>query len=257
MKEPKTIDVLLLILLGAIWGSAFFNIKIATYTYDPVTLVFLRVFFALVALGLYCLYKKIKILAFSNNWKIYAIVGLTNITIPFLLIAYGTNVVDSYLSAILMSTTPLSGTLLAHFFIKNEKLNIFKSTGVLIGFVGIVFLFFDKLVISESNLFYALVILCGSTFYVVGGILTLRFLKNDNFMVINFSCTLLYLSRTLGKLKSLCRIYYCINLFRNFSNWYCLVIKIPYFDKSRNGFSNTSCLFNTNIWSYIWIFNYG
>ena len=110
MREPKTIDVLLLILLGAIWGSAFFNIKIATYTYDPVTLVFLRVFFALVALGLYCFYKKIKILAFSNNWKMYAIVGLTNITIPFLLIAYGTNVVDSYLSAILMSTTPLSGT---------------------------------------------------------------------------------------------------------------------------------------------------
>ena len=179
MREPKTIDVLLLILLGAIWGSAFFNIKIATYTYDPVTLVFLRVFFALVALGLYCFYKKIKILAFSNNWKMYAIVGLTNITIPFLLIAYGTNVVDSYLSAILMSTTPLSGTLLAHFFTKNEKLNIFKSIGVLIGFLGIVFLFFDKLVISESNLFYALVILCGSTFYVVGGILTLKFLKNE------------------------------------------------------------------------------
>ena len=40
MREPKTIDVLLLILLGAIWGSAFFNIKIATYTYDPITLVF-------------------------------------------------------------------------------------------------------------------------------------------------------------------------------------------------------------------------
>ena len=49
----------------------------------------------------------------------------------------------------------------------------------LIGFLGIIFLFFDKLVISESNLFYALVILCGSTFYVVGGILTLKFLKNE------------------------------------------------------------------------------
>ena len=33
MKEPKTIDVLLLILLGAIWGSAFFNIKIATFSF--------------------------------------------------------------------------------------------------------------------------------------------------------------------------------------------------------------------------------
>ncbi len=178
MREPKTIDVLLLILLGAIWGSAFFNIKIATYTYDPITLVFVRVFFALVALGLYCAYRNVKILAFSKDWKIYALVGLTNITIPFLLIAYGTNVVDSYLSAILMSTTPLSGTLLAHFFTKNEKLNFFKSVGVIIGFLGILFLFFDKLVITETNVFYAIVILCGSTFYVIGGILTLKFLKN-------------------------------------------------------------------------------
>tara|TARA_B100000945_G_scaffold276194_1_gene240638 strand:- start:1413 stop:2303 length:891 start_codon:yes stop_codon:yes gene_type:complete len=178
MREPKTIDVLLLILLGAIWGSAFFNIKIATYTYDPITLVFVRVFFALMALGIYCAYRKVKILAFSKDWKMYALVGLTNITIPFLLIAYGTNVVDSYLSAILMSTTPLSGTLLAHFFTSNEKLNIFKSTGVVVGFLGILFLFFDKLVISEDNIFFALVILCGSTFYVIGGILTLKFLKN-------------------------------------------------------------------------------
>ena len=77
-----------------------------------------------------------------------------------------------------MSTTPLSGTLLAHFFTSNEKLNIFKSVGVVIGFLGILFLFFDKLVISESNIFYVIVILCGSTFYVVGGILTLNFLKN-------------------------------------------------------------------------------
>ena len=109
----------------------------------------------------------------------YALVGLTNITIPFLFIAYGTNVVDSYLSAILMSTTPLSGTLLAHFFTSNEKLNFFKSAGVLVGFLGVLFLFFDKLVISENNLFYVIIILCGSTFYVIGGILTLKFLKDD------------------------------------------------------------------------------
>ena len=83
MREPKTVDVLLLILLGAIWGSAFFNIKIATYTYDPITLVFVRVFFALVALSFYCLYKNVKILAFSKDWKIYALVGLTNVQFLF------------------------------------------------------------------------------------------------------------------------------------------------------------------------------
>ena len=58
MREPKVIDIFLLLLLAVIWGSAFFNIKIATYTYDTFTLVFVRVFFAsvliiLVAIGLY------------------------------------------------------------------------------------------------------------------------------------------------------------------------------------------------------------
>ena len=124
MREARPIDLFLLVLLALIWGSAFFNIKIATYTYDTFTLVFVRVFFATVPLVLWCFYKKIKIMAFSKDWKIYAIVGLVNISLPFLLIAYGTDKVQSYLSAILMSSTPLSGTILAHFFTSNEKFNL-------------------------------------------------------------------------------------------------------------------------------------
>ena len=178
MREARPIDLFLLVLLGLIWGSAFFNIKIATYTYDTFTLVFVRVFFATVPLVLWCFYKKIKIMAFSKDWKIYAIVGLVNISLPFLLIAYGTDKVQSYLSAILMSSTPLSGTILAHFFTSNEKFNLTKSIGVIIGFLGVAILFFDKIVISDSNLIYALIILFASTLYVIGGIITLKFLKN-------------------------------------------------------------------------------
>jgi len=178
MREPKAIDIFLLVLLAAIWGSAFFNIKIATYTYDTFTLVFVRVFFATLLLVLWCFYKKIKIMAFSKDWKLYALVGIVNISMPFLLIAYGTDKVQSYLSAILMSSTPLSGTILAHFFTSNEKFNLTKSIGVTIGFIGVAILFFDKLVISESNLIYALIILFAATLYVIGGILILKFLKN-------------------------------------------------------------------------------
>ena len=178
MREARPIDLFLLVLLALIWGSAFFNIKIATYTYDTFTLVFVRVFFATIPLVLWCFYKKIKIMAFSKDWKIYAIVGLVNISLPFLLIAYGTDKVQSYLSAILMSSTPLSGTILAHFFTSNEKFNLTKGIGVIIGFLGVVILFFDKIVISDSNLIYALIILFASTLYVIGGIITLKFLKN-------------------------------------------------------------------------------
>ena len=45
MRQPKLLDYLLLILLALIWASAFFNIKIATYSFGPITIAFLRVFF--------------------------------------------------------------------------------------------------------------------------------------------------------------------------------------------------------------------
>ena len=45
MRQPKLLDYILLVLLALIWASAFFNIKIATYSFGPVTIAFLRVFF--------------------------------------------------------------------------------------------------------------------------------------------------------------------------------------------------------------------
>jgi drug/metabolite transporter (DMT)-like permease len=177
MREASTKDLLLLLLLSIIWGSAFFNIKIATYSYEPFTLAFVRVLFASIPLFLLCRFNKIKIEAFNKNWSRYALIGLCNIAIPFVLIAIGTAKINSYLAAILMSTTPLSGSLLAHLFTKNEKLSYMKSIGILIGFSGIVMLFFDKVIINNENYLYVLITILGSTFYCIGGLLTLK-LKN-------------------------------------------------------------------------------
>ena len=179
MKKAKTKDVLLLLLLGAIWGSSFFNIKIATYSFEPYTLALIRVIFASLFLVVFSLFYKIKINAFSKKWKIYALVGLCNITIPFSLIAIGTNKVDSYLAAILMSTTPLTGSILAHIFTKNEKITFLKSLGIVLGFMGVMLLFFDKLIINESNYLFAIIILVGSTFYSISGIMILKYLKKS------------------------------------------------------------------------------
>ena len=180
MREAKPVDLFLLVLLGVIWGSSFFNIKIATYSYDPFTLALIRVVFASIPLFLLCKYNNIKIEAFSKNWKPYALIGLCNIAIPFTLIAIGTAKINSYLAAMLMSTTPMSGSILAHFFTKDEKVNLLKSIGILIGFLGILFLFFDKLIINESNYIYVLITILGSTFYSIGGILTLRLRAKGN-----------------------------------------------------------------------------
>ena len=182
MREANTFDLSLLILLAIIWGSSFFNIKIATYSYDPITLALVRVIFASVPLLLLCKFSGIKIEAFGKNWNWYAIIGLCNIAIPFVLIAIGTAKINSYLAAILMSTTPLSGSILAHLFTKDEKLSFLKFLGVLVGFSGIILLFFDKVIINAENYLYALITILGSTFYCIGGLLTLKLRnkKNEN-----------------------------------------------------------------------------
>ena len=180
MKQPNLLDYLLLTILALIWASAFFNIKIATYSYGPVTIAFLRVFFGAIPVLLLCYFKKIKIEAFSKDWHWFAIIGFINLVAPFFLIAYGVKSVQSNLAAILMSTTPLSSTVLAHFYTKNEKFNFIKTIGILIGFSGIVFLFSDNLLIDENNFISALLILLGSTCYVIGGVLTLKISKKKN-----------------------------------------------------------------------------
>ena len=180
MRQPKLIDYFLLTILSLIWASAFFNIKIATYSFGSVTIAFLRVLFGAIPVLLLCFFKNIKVEAFSKDWHWFAMIGFINLVAPFFLIAYGVKSVQSNLAAILMSTTPLSSTLLAHFYTKNEKFNLVKTIGILIGFSGIVFLFSDNLLIDENNFLSALLILLGSTCYVVGGVLTLKISKKKN-----------------------------------------------------------------------------
>ena len=182
MRQPKLIDYTLLVILSLIWASAFFNIKIATESFGPITIAFLRVFFGSIPVLLLCFYKKIKIEAFSKDWYWFAIIGFVNLVLPFFLIAYGVKSVQSNLAAILMSTTPLSSTVLGHFFTKNEKFDFIKTFGILIGFSGIVYLFSDNFLINDNNFFSALMILLGSTCYVIGGVLTLKISdkKNEN-----------------------------------------------------------------------------
>ena len=126
MRQPKLIDYILLVLLSLIWASAFFNIKIATESFGPITIAFLRVFFGSIPVLLLCFYKKIKIEAFSKDWHWFAIIGFVNLVAPFFLIAYGVKSVQSNLAAILMSTTPLSSTVLGHFFTKMKNLTLSK-----------------------------------------------------------------------------------------------------------------------------------
>ena len=83
MKKANLRDYVLLVILALIWASAFFNIKIATESFGPITISFLRVFFGSIPVLLLCFYRKIKIEAFSKDWHWFAMIGFINLVAPF------------------------------------------------------------------------------------------------------------------------------------------------------------------------------
>ena len=131
---------------------------------------------------LLCYFKNIKIEAFSKDWHWFAMIGFINLVAPFFLIAYGVKSVQSNLAAILMSTTPLSSTVLAHFYTKNEKFNFIKTYWNFNWFFRNCLFIFRQFLINDNNFISALMILLGSTCYVIGGVLTLKISnkKNEN-----------------------------------------------------------------------------
>jgi drug/metabolite transporter (DMT)-like permease len=181
MHKASLKDFFLLIVLAAIWGSAFFNIKIASNTYTPMAIAFGRIFFAALVMVLYCWMKGIKIDAFGEHWKMYASIGLVNLILPFFFISFGIVKVQSNMAAILMSTAPIFATILGQLFIQDEKINFLKLLGIIIGFLGIVYLFSDDLLINQSNFLYALIIILGPFCYTLGGLfsLKLKHVKNE------------------------------------------------------------------------------
>ena len=80
-----------------------------------------------------------------------------------------------------MSTAPIYATILGQLFIQDEKINFLKLLGIIIGFLGIVFLFSHGLLINQSNFLYALIIILGPFCYTLGGLLSLKLkhIKNE------------------------------------------------------------------------------
>ena len=181
MHKASLKDFILLITLAAIWGSAFFNIKIASADYTRMALAFGRIFFAALVMIIYCFIRGIHIEAFGENWHWYATIGLVNLVLPFFFISFGIVKVQSNMAAILMSTAPIFAAILSHLFIPDEKINFLKFLGILVGFLGIIFLFSDDLLINSSNIFYAFMVILGPAFYTLGGLFSLRLkhVKNE------------------------------------------------------------------------------
>jgi drug/metabolite transporter (DMT)-like permease len=147
--QPK--HWIVFILLGAIWSASFLWIKIALDEVGPLTLVAYRVLFGLLTGLAVALILRIPLPRDWKTWRIFAVLGLFNVAIPFFLITWGEQSIDSAVAAILNATVPLFTVILAHFFLSDDKISLPKITGLLIGFAGVILLLSKDLGAKAHN----------------------------------------------------------------------------------------------------------
>src|SRR5437764_3651853 len=141
--------VVWLILCG-IWGSTWLFIKLGLADLPPLTFAGIRFLFASLILTLLILARGVKWPRAGKDWLLIATVGLLQFTFNYGLVFWGEQHISSGLAAVLQSTFPLFGLVIAHFYLPHERITAVKVAGVLLGIVGVAIIFSDQLSIAGS-----------------------------------------------------------------------------------------------------------
>lgn len=170
-------DWVLFGLLGLLWGSSFLFIKVGVETLPPFTLVTLRLLFAATFLTIVVALTREPLPTSLATYRHLAVLGVLSIVVPFSLIAWGEQRIDSGLAAILNSTVPLFAIVISGLVLHDEPVTANRVGGLLVGFAGVATVMSRSLGSGGSSTEgeWAVVIAAGS--YALGAVYARRYLR--------------------------------------------------------------------------------
>ena len=171
----KFIHWFLFCALSAIWGSSFILMKEGLTQLSPFQVASIRMLSAGLVLLPFA-WKAFKKVA-TGKMGIVLLSGILGSFIPAYLFCIAETKIDSALAGILNSLTPLFTIVIGLLFFKVQT-NTQKNLGVLIGFLGLCFLFAAGKKISLENLSYASLVIVATFFYGLNVNMVGKFLQN-------------------------------------------------------------------------------
>jgi drug/metabolite transporter (DMT)-like permease len=141
----KNKNILLLFLLATMWGPSFLFIKVAVQDFTPITLVAIRLSLAAIFLFVTLSVNKKKLPRAWTTWRKFVFMGFFANALPFVLFSFGEQYAESGAASILNGTTPIFTVIFANFLIEDERFTANRVGGVLLGFLGILLIFFPDL----------------------------------------------------------------------------------------------------------------
>lgn len=139
IKTPGLNAYLILAIQSAVWASAFQAIKYALESFGPITIAAARILIAAMVLLAWAVFKGDKLPRDLSTWFSFLLIGLFNCALPFFLIPWGEQTLDSGRAAIFMASGPLIAILVARFTSNDEQITGYKAAGFVIGFIGVFF----------------------------------------------------------------------------------------------------------------------
>jgi drug/metabolite transporter (DMT)-like permease len=156
--------------LAALWGSSFMFIEIALRDLAPSTLILFRIGFGALALGAYIRATGRSFRPLLPYAVPLALLGLVNTALPFFLIAWGQQYIDTGLAAILNASAPLFTALFAIAYDQSQRVTGLRLAGVVLGFGGIVLLVGFELSGGERAVAGGLAVVGAAACYGIGGL---------------------------------------------------------------------------------------
>src|SRR5262245_14483399 len=136
---PRVIrEYALLGLLAGLWGSSYLFAKIALEGLPPLTLAAYRVTVAALVLCSLLAISKVRFPREPATWRLLFTQSLLNSTLPWSILAWGQQYVDSGLAGVLNSTSPIFVVLITLVFLRRESVGAWPLAGALLGFTGVV-----------------------------------------------------------------------------------------------------------------------
>lgn len=136
-SRRDSLDWLMLLTLVAMWGSSFYFVEIAIRTVTPITLVAVRVALAAVLLLGAMRALELRMPRSRAAWRFFFVLALIGYCLPFFLIAWGQQTIDSGLAGVVVGFMPLATLLMAHRYIAGERVTPAKLIGFVLGFAGL------------------------------------------------------------------------------------------------------------------------
>lgn len=174
-------NLLMLLLLGAMWGSSYLFIKITVADVPPFTLVAGRLLMAALILWAILLARRQRVARSRSAWAAFAVMGLFSGTVPYVLITWGEQSIDSGLAALLQATMPIFTVIIAHFVTVDERISPRRILGIAAGFAGVVVLMLPDLRQGmHANVLGQLAVVASSVSYAGATIFARRRLRGQS-----------------------------------------------------------------------------